>query len=187
MQVPAPTGDRYRLSRAEYDRALEAGVFAPEVRLELIDGEILTMTPRGSRHTTGVELAAEALRTAFGTGFRVRVQFPLAAEDYSEPEPDVAVVAGGIRDYRDAHPTHALLVVEVSDDSLHRDRTTKQRLYARCSILEYWVLALPDAHLEVYRDPRAGVYATVTTHGAGERVAPLARPGAAIAVNDLLP
>jgi Uma2 family endonuclease len=187
MQAPAPTIDRYRMSRAEYDRAVEAGVFAPDARLELIDGEILTVTPQGSRHSTGVGLVSEALRAAFGAGFHVRVQFPLAADDYSEPEPDVAVVAGGIRDYRDAHPTTALLVVEVSDDSLHRDRTAKQRLYARCGIPEYWVLALPDDRLQVYRDPHAGGYDTMTTHGAGERVAPLARPGAEIAVEDLLP
>ena len=187
MQAPEPTGDRYRICRAQYDRAVEAGVFAPDARLELIDGELLTMTPQGSRHTTGVGLVAEALRAAFGVGFHVRVQVPLAADDYSEPEPDVAVVEGGIRDYRDAHPTAALLVVEVSDDSLRRDRTTKQRLYARCRIPEYWVLALPDARLDVHRGPAADGYRTVTLHRAGETVAPLARPEARIAVADLLP
>jgi Uma2 family endonuclease len=187
MQAPDPTVDRYHMSRAEYDRAVEAGVFALDARLELIDGEILTMTPQGSRHTTGVELVAEALRAAFGAGFRVRVQFPLATDDYSEPEPDVAVVEGGIRDYRDAHPTAALLVVEVSDDSLRRDRTTKQRLYARGGIPEYWVLALADAGLEVYRDPAADGYRAVTMHRAGETVAPLARPEANIPVAELLP
>ena len=187
MQAPDPTGDRYRMSRAEYDRAVEAGVFPPDARLELIDGEILTMTPQGSRHTTGVGLVSEALRAAFGAGFHVRVQFPLAADDYSEPEPDVAVVRGGIRDYRDAHPTAALLVVEVSDDSLRRDRTTKQSLYARCGIPEYWLVSLPDGHLEVYRDPDAGGYGTVTVHQRGDGVAPLACPNATIAVDDLLP
>ena len=189
MQAPDSTGDRdgYRMRRAEYDRAVEAGVFAPGARLELIDGEILTMTPQGSRHATGVGLVSEALRGAFAAGFHARVQCPLAADDHSEPEPDVAVVAGGIRDYRDAHPIAAILVVEVADDSLRRDRTTKQRLYARCGIPEYWIFALPDARLEVYRDPHAGGYGTVTTHGAGERVAPRARPALGIAVDDLLP
>ena len=115
------------------------------------------------------------------------MQLPVAIDDYSEPEPDVAVVTGEIRDYRDAHPTSPLLVVEVSDDSLRHDRTVKQRLYARCGIPEYWILALPDARLEVYRDPAQDGYRTVTIHGAGDTVAPLARPEARIAVDDLLP
>ena len=181
------TTHHYRLSRTEYDRAVEAGVFEPDARLELVDGDLLAMTPQGSRHATGVDLVADSLRHAFGAGFHVRMQLPLAIDDYSEPEPDVAVVTGGIRDYREAHPSTALLVVEVADDSLRRDRTVKQRLYARCGIPEYWLLALPDARLEVYRDPTADGYRTVTIHRAGDTVSPLARPEARIPVDDLLP
>ena len=181
------TTHHYRLSRTEYDRAVEAGVFEPDARLELVDGDLLAMTPQGSRHATGVDLVADSLRHAFGAGFHVRMQLPLAIDDYSEPEPDVAVVTGGIRDYREAHPNTALLVVEVSDDSLRRDRTVKQRLYARCGIPEYWLLALPEARLEVYRNPSADGYRTVTIHGPGDTVAPLARPEARVAVDDLLP
>ena len=185
--MPEATTHHYRLSRTEFDRAVEAGVFDPDARLELVDGDLLAMTPQGSRHATGVDLVVDSLRHAFHTGFHVRMQLPLAIDDYSEPEPDVAVVTGGIRDYREAHPTTALLVVEVSDDSLRRDRTVKQRLYARCGIPEYWILALPDARLEVYRDPAADGYRTVTIHRTGESIAPLARPEARIAVDDLLP
>ena len=181
------TARHHRWSRAEYDRAVEAGVFTSDARLELIDGALLAMTPHGSRHFTGVELVVDALRDAFGTGFRVRTQGPLAAGEDSEPEPDVAVVAGHARTYRDAHPTTALLVVEVSDDSLRRDRTVKQRLYARCGIPEYWILALPDQRLEIHRDPAADGYRSISLHGAGETITPLARPGAAVAVDDLLP
>ena len=177
----------YRLSRAEYDRAVEAGAFEPEARLELIDGGLLAMTPQGSRHATGVVLVTEALRRAFGPGFHIRTQLPLAADDYSEPEPDVAVVTGTLRDYRDAHPTSPVLIVEVSDDSLYHDRTVKQRLYARCGIPEYWILALPDARLEVYRDPGEGGYHSVNIRGAGDSVAPRGRPDAQIVVANLLP
>ena len=63
------------------------------------------------------------------------------------------MVEGGVRDYRDAHPRTALLIVEVSDDSLRRDRTVKQRLYARCRVPDYWILSLADSHLEIHRDP----------------------------------
>ena len=177
----------YRLSRGEYDRAVEAGVFEPAAKLELIDGDLHAMTPQGSRHAIGVNLVADSLRGAFSSGVHLRIQCPLAANDYSEPEPDVAVVTGTIRDYRDAHPTSALLIVEVSDESLHHDRTAKQRLYARCKIPEYWILALPDARLAVYREPAEDGYRTVTIHGTGDFIAPLARPGAQIVVDDLLP
>ena len=85
-----------------------------------------------------------------------------------------------MRDYRDAHPTSAVLVVEVSHESLRHDRTIKQRLYARCGIPEYWILALPENRLEVYRDPAGDGYRSVTHHAAGDEVAPLARPDARI-------
>ena len=148
----------YRLSRVEYDRAVEAGAFEPDAKLELIDGDLRAMTPEGSRHALGMDLVADCLRGVFGPGFYVRIQHPLAADDYSEPEPDVAIVTGPMRDYREAHPTSAVLVVEVSHESLRYDRTVKQRLYARCGIREYRILALPEARLEVYRDPDGDGY-----------------------------
>ena len=186
--MPATASEvTYRWSREAYDRAIEAGVFGPDDRLELIEGQLLAVTPQGSRHAAIVDQAGEMLRGAFGGGFRIRVQSPLAVGDDSEPEPDLAVVRGRALDYLDAHPTSALLVVEVSDEWLHRDRTLKQRLYAGHDIPEYWVLALPDACLEVYRDPAASGYRSVATLRAGDRIAPLACPGTAIAVGDLLP
>ena len=87
--MPEATTHHYRLSRNEYDRAVEAGVFEPDSKLELVDGDLLAMTPQGSRHATGVDLVADSLRHAFRTGFHVRMQLPLAIDDYSEPEPDV--------------------------------------------------------------------------------------------------
>ena len=84
----------YRLSRIEYDRAVEAGAFEPDAKLELIDGDLNAMTPEGVGHTIGIDLVADSLRRVFGPGYYVRIQHPLAADDYSEPEPDVAVVRG---------------------------------------------------------------------------------------------
>jgi len=83
---------------------VETDVFQPEARLELLDGEIIEMSPQKSPHATAVSLITEALRGGFGTGFSIRGQMPLVLNDYSEPEPDVAVVKGNIRDYTDRHP-----------------------------------------------------------------------------------
>ena len=177
----------YRLSRVEYDRAVEAGAFEPDAKVELIDGNLHAMAPEGSRHALGIDNVAECLRAAFGSRFYIRIQHPLGADDYSEPEPDVAVVHGPRHDYRDAHPTSAVLVVEVSHESLRYDRTVKQRLYARSGIPEYWVLALPESRVEVYRNPAGDGYQSVTNHEAGDKIAPLARPDAQVVVADLLP
>lgn len=115
-------------TRAEYERLIETGGLHPEAKLELIDAEILDRTPRKSRHSNAVQLVHDTLRDLFGTGFAVRSQLPLSVDDDSEP--DSAVVAGSIRDYRDAHPTTALLIVEVADSALDFDRDRKRALDA---------------------------------------------------------
>ena len=182
-----PAADTYRWSRDVYDRAVEAGVFGPADRMELIEGELVMMAPHGSLHATAIRLVNRALTRVFGEDCIVQCQLPLAIADDSEPEPDVAVVEGEIVNYRDAHPSAALLVVEVADDSLRRDRTVKRRLYARNGIPEYWIVSLPDACLEVYLRPAGDDYRDVTVLRAGETVTPLAAPGAPIAVSGLLP
>ena len=183
-----------RWTREEYDRMIEAGIFAPGERVELLDGEILATSPQNSPHSTGIRLTEEALRIAFGAGYDVRVQMPVALDAYSEPEPDVSVVRGSPRDYRDAHPSSPLLVVEVTDTTLAYDRDQRGSLYARAWLEDYWVLNLGRRHLEVYRDPvpssqaRYGwSYRTVRYYTADESVTPLAAPQARIAVADLLP
>jgi Uma2 family endonuclease len=183
-----------RWSREDYERMIEAGIFAPGERVELIDGEILEMSPQKSPHSTGVSLTAETLRVAFGEGYHVRTQMLLALDPYSEPEPDIAVVRGSPRDYRDAHPSSALLVVEIADSTLTFDREQKGSLYARAGLADYWVLNLPERRLEVYRDPmpmpqaRYGWgYRVVQHYAAEESLSPLAAPLARITVAELLP
>jgi Uma2 family endonuclease len=183
-----------RWTRQEYERLAELGVLGPEEHVELIEGEIVEMPPQLSRHTTGVYLAYEALRAIFGVGFVVRVQFPLALGQYSEPEPDIAVVAGTGRDFADAHPTSALLVVEVSDTTLSFDRDAKASLYAAAGIPEYWIVNLVQRQLEMHREPAA---MPETQYGFGYRTRTIALPGEVVstpgpagsrlAVDDLLP
>ena len=188
--------ETHRWTREAYDRMFDHGLFGPDERVELIDGEILEMTPIGSRHATAVQLVPRALESAFGRGFCVRAQLPLALDPRSEPEPDVAIVRGTPRDYRDFHPSPSdtVLVVEISESSLEYDRATKASLYARAQIVEYWIVNLVDGQLEVSRCPEIFAdapfgwrYSEVQTLGPGSRIAPLAAPSIVIAIDDLLP
>jgi Uma2 family endonuclease len=183
-----------RWTRQEYDRMVGAGVFPPGERVELIDGEVLQMTPQGSVHATALLLAEEALRAAFHSGTHVRIQLPLALDPSSEPEPDVTVVLGSPRDYRDAHPTSALLVVEIADTTLPYDREQKGSVYARAGITEYWIVNLLNQRVEVYRDPTSApqarygwAYRSVLQFVQGDHISPLAAPQARVAIADLLP
>jgi Uma2 family endonuclease len=142
-----------RWTRQEYERMTEAGVLTENDRVELIGGEILTVTPQDSPHATAVSLADDALRRVLPPNMFVRVQLPLALGEDSEPEPDIAVVRGTIRDYRDAHPSTAVLVIEVADSSLAFDRRVKGSLYARERVAEYWIINLVESVVEIYRDP----------------------------------
>jgi Uma2 family endonuclease len=174
-------------SRVEFERLVAVGGFDPDARVELIDGEILDMAPQQSIHSTGVRLVEDALRDLFGRGYDVRAQLPLAIDGQSEPEPDIAVVRGGPRDYRDAHPTTAVLIVEIADSSLEMDRGRKLALYARNAIADYWILNLVDGCLEVHREPTGARYGRRIVLSGGDRVAALSRPDRLLSVADLLP
>jgi len=182
-----------RWRRVEYERLVELGVFTGE-RLELLDGLLVVREPQGSLHASTVAQVARVLARAFGAGWHVRQHAPLALDDASEPEPDVAVVAGEPAAYRAAHPGTAALVVEVADSSLRLDRRLKAALYARNRLQEYWIVNLTDATLEVARDPRPTAeaaeswrYAVVEVLRASASVSPLGAPGVAVAVSDLMP
>jgi Uma2 family endonuclease len=178
--------DVHRWTRQEYERMAGAGFFPPEARVELVEGVVYDMAPQSGAHTTGVHLMGEALRPLFPSCY-LRVQSPLSLGGLSEPEPDLAIVEGSTRDYRDAHPTAALLVVEVADQSLRHDREHKLPIYAAAGIPEAWILNLRKKLLEVYREPRDGSYRVRMILRAGDSIAPLARPDASLAVADLLP
>ncbi|MGH7353440.1 MAG: Uma2 family endonuclease [Candidatus Rokuibacteriota bacterium] len=181
-------------TRVEYERLVDAEILGSGDRVELLGGAMIFKEPQHSPHATGIRLVERTLAAAFGPGWDVRPQMPVALDDESEPEPDVAVVAGDARDYRDAHPAHPVLIVEVSLSRLGFDREHKGSLYARAGIADYWIVNLPDRRLEVYRAPvpdgaaRFGWrYGNTTTLGPDERIAPLAAPGGTVTVADLLP
>ena len=182
-----------RWKRVEYDRLIELGFFRPGDPVELLGGHLIVAEPQGSGHFAAVRAAEEALRAAFGRGWEVRGQGPLALDEDSEPEPDLAVVPGSFRDYRDAHPERAALLVEVAQSSLAFDRRHKGSLYARAGLADYWIVNLPERALEVYRDPELDPaapfgwrYRAVTVLARGASVSPLALPGRRIQIADLL-
>jgi Uma2 family endonuclease len=114
-----------RWTRAEYDRLIDLGVFRPGEHLELLGGQLVVSEPQGTLHATAVGLVEDALRASFGSGWVVRVQMPVALDDESEPEPDVAVVPGTRYDYMTSHPARPALLVEVAESSLADDRGAK--------------------------------------------------------------
>ena len=187
VPMSSSTVRRRRWTREEFERIVDAGGFGPEDRIELLDGEIWEMTPQGSRHAAVCGQVADVLRKAFGDDCTVRGQSPIALDDASEPEPDVAVVRGSQFDYVDEHPREVLLLVEVSESSLSHDRGRKLAAYARNGVPEYWLLDLTAARLEVYRDPTGDSYASRSVLAPGDTVSPLRAPRSVIDVADLLP
>jgi Uma2 family endonuclease len=190
--MSAPAIQTKRWTRQEYDRLAEAGILAPEERVQLLEGEILTMTPLNSPHSAAIGLVDTALRQIFGPAHWIRIQLPLIVDPDSEPEPDVAVVTGSPREYVKEHPHTALLVVEVADTTLSLDRDRKARIYALAGIPEYWIVNLTERCLEVYRDPvtppgHPASYRSSKTLSPSDCIAPLAAPSASVAVADLLP
>jgi len=182
-----------RWSRKDYYRLGDAGAFADE-NLELIDGQLVVAEPKGTYHVTGVGLVGRALRAALPAGWHVRIQDPIALDEESEPEPDIAVVPGDLTDYLDEHPRRPVLVVEVADTSLAFDRERKGSLYARGGIADYWIVNLVDRALEVYREPsrdRSAAYGwrylSVDRLTPPAEVALLALPEARVALATLLP
>jgi Uma2 family endonuclease len=151
------------------------------------------MPPQKEPHTMSILLCERALRKAFGPDYVVRTQMPLSASAKSEPEPDLAVVRGTIREMT-KHPTTALLVIEIADATLEFDRDRKSGLYAQCKVADYWIVNLRDRQLEVRREIVANRrnefgwdYSQTDVYQTGAAVAPLARPRTKIKVADLLP
>jgi Uma2 family endonuclease len=182
-----------RWTRVEYERLVTLGVFQPGERLELLDGLLVLREPQGSRHAAAVRRVLAALRRVLGDAWQIDSQLPIALDPDSEPEPDVAVVPRDPDAYRSAHPSHAVLVVEVADTSYRIDREHKAGLYARAGIPDYWIVDLARDTLEVHRDPGAALdapygwrYRSTEILGPPASIAPLAAPGSGVAVADLL-
>lgn len=171
------------LKRSEYDRMVELGLFQDE-RVELLRGALVKMSPQLAPHASTTRKLTELLMLQVQGRFTLSVQSPLALSDDSEPEPAVAVVPLG--DYDSRHPDTALLVIEVSDTTLRKDRG-KAALYASAKIGEYWIVNLGARTVEVHTSPDGERYAEIRTLRDGDVLRPVMFAGVAIAVADILP
>lgn len=161
----APLLARHRLTVAEYHRMAEAGIFAPDERVELIEGEVIDMAPQKSRHASVLSRLMNRLVRVAGDQGWVVCQVPLCLSDRSEPEPDLMLLRPRADQYAQAHPTAAdvLLLVEVADSSLRYDREVKLPLYARHGVAQVWLVDLESNRLRFFRQLQAGEYAEISS------------------------
>jgi Uma2 family endonuclease len=179
---------RRRFSRADYHKMAEVGILKEDDRVELIDGEIIEMSPIGRRHNSRVDWCNRTFSQSLRDAAIVRVQGSIVLDDHGEPEPDLVLLRPRDDFYADADamPTDVLLIVEVADTSERYDRRTKAPLYARNGILELWIVDLNHDRITRYLDPTPTGYAHTQVYRRGESLSPLAFPDLSIGVDDVL-
>ena len=143
------------LSVDEYHRMIAAGILDEDERLELLEGVIVAMAPQSPAHAYCIQWLTRFLVRRLGDAYAVRPQLPLTLGERNEPEPDLTVVRADSAS-RDHHPGTAVLAIEVSGDSLRKDRRVKAAVYARFGIAEYWIVNVEARVVEVLSDPDAG-------------------------------
>ena len=177
-----------KLTADEYQRMAAAGILHEDERVELLDGELYEMAPIGDDHIGGVNSLTFFFSRRVGDQAIVSVQNPIRLSNYSEPEPDIALLRPRADFYRTgkARPEDVLLLVEVASSSLDYDRSMKLPRYAAAGIAEVWIVNLVEQYIEVYRDPGVDGYATRTLHTRGATLTPAALPAVTIRVDEIL-
>jgi Uma2 family endonuclease len=176
------TPTRAKISLDRFHKMAEAGIFGEDDRIELIDGEMLTMAPIGGPHMAMVNRLNSVLVRAVGDPAVVSIQNPVSLPPDSEPQPDVVVLkpSAGALSAGVPGPADVLLLIEVADSTLRYDRGVKLPLYARHGIQEVWIVDLPARRIEAFRGPGAAGYAQRREAGPSEAVALRALPGVSI-------
>lgn len=179
---------RRPLTVAEYHRMGEVGILTEDDRVELIEGQLIAMSPIGSEHSGTVNALNYRLIEALGRRGVVAVQNPVRLDDLSEPQPDFTVLKPRDDFYRRATPVpdDVLLIIEVADSSLAYDRNVKRSLYARHGIPEFWIVNLNAGEVEVCRSPEGEAYTSIARVGRDGVLEPRLLPGAVIPVAALL-
>lgn len=174
----------------DYHRMSEFGILASDERTELINGQIVLMAAKGTPHVLALRLLAKVLDALLDESpVFVSTQDPIQLNDFSEPEPDLAVVRGTELDYADRHPRpeDLCLVVEVADSTLKQDCEIKDKVYAQAKIADYWVVDLKNRQFHVFRDPTPTGYTSHLILTEPHQVSPLAFPDLSITLASILP
>jgi Uma2 family endonuclease len=163
---------KHLITADEYEQMGRAGIFHADVRLELIEGEIYEMSPIGSPHAACVKRLSALLNRLFGRKLIIGTQDPVRLNDFSEPQPDIALLRWRDDFYNNAHPTPSdvLLIIEVADTTLETDRKVKIPLYAKAGIPEAWVVNLSEECIELYAEPIGGAYQISKRFARGEAI-----------------
>ncbi len=178
----------YRLRVEDYDKMIEQGIFDEDERIELWDGVLIKMSPKGIKHRNSTYLTSTFFQERFGRNVITQSQDPIRLNDFSEPEPDVVLAQAPLSKYALTHPTpeDIYLVVEVAESSIDYDRR-KAFKYARNGIPQYLILNLNTNEIEDYREPSADGYRSKKTYTENETFNLVAFPDVEIKVSDLMP
>lgn len=184
MQVQA----RHRFTVEEYYRMAEAGVLKPDARVELLNGEIIDLSPIGPFHGGVTTYLTEIFVAASKGRWQTRVQNSLRLEAHSEPQPDLVLAKPSPDFYRKRHlqPEDVYLLIEVSDSTLEADQADKLPAYGRAGIAEVWIVNLNELTVEVYREPQFTGYGSKAVLREGDQAKPQAFPDVAVDVAELL-
>jgi Uma2 family endonuclease len=172
----------------EYHHMSELGILDCCDRTELINGKIVLKSAKTAFHVIALRLLASFLEKFFDESVLVRTQDPIQLDDFSEPEPDLAIVKGKILDYADRHPSpeNVYLVVEVADSTLKKDCEVKDKLYARSNIADYWVIDVKNRQVHIFRTPTSTGYASHLILSESQTISPLAFPSIVIPISSIL-
>ncbi|HLC15905.1 MAG TPA: Uma2 family endonuclease [Thermodesulfovibrionia bacterium] len=172
----------------EYYSLFEAGMFDEDDRVELIEGEIIQMTPIGSHHAGSINRLNKLLSNRLSDRAVISIQNPLRLSDYSEPEPDILVLKPRVDYYAMSHPKQydVLLLIEVADSSIQYDRYVKVPLYARHGVPEVWIIDLAQGKIEVCRTPEKNNYMECTVYERYHVISPLAFPDVKFRVDEIV-
>ena len=177
----------FRFTVDEYHKLADAGILEEDDHVELLDGEIILMSPVGYRHANAVRRLIKIFIRASRDRYEVQAQDPVVVSEYSEPQPDVLLLANEVDQYQGLpEARHTYLVIEVADSTLRYDRGRKLKAYARAGIVEVWIVNLKENTIEVYREPSDETYVSKRIARGQERVAPVAFSDVKVTVSKIV-
>ena len=188
MQLSEAQFERYPITTDIYHQMIAQGILTSNDKIELLEGDLIKMSAVGPRHAACVDRLSEILRTAFGTAITLRHQNPVELSKVSEPEPDITILRRREDFYAQAHPApgDVLLLIEISESTLKKDRGIKLSAYAKAEILEYWIVNLQDDIIEVYTNPTGNSYQTVRIVHRHETLSPVLLSAVILEADEIL-